>query len=225
MDEEQRIKAYVKLVEQLLASPREANRILDGHQEILDTGFLIFLKEKAKRMESWGEERNADFLRNIARFLSENIIDSPYAVPPNADTMLQFLMQVLKTIDDSQGNYQQIYPLLKANQDKLTLSLAEVLRQWASRTLAVVDSILAYFIAVDIANFSNLMQQLKLGNRSSNVEITIAGYQTILSVFTRRVYPKEWANTQLSLGTAYLYRIRGERAENLEMAFLLLNLC
>ncbi len=216
MDQEQRIKAYVKLVEQLLASPREANRILDGHQEILDTGFLIFLKEKAKRMESWGEERNADFLRNIARFLSENIIDSPYAVPPNADTMLQFLMQVLKTIDDSQGNYQQIYPLLKANQDKLTLSLAEVLRQWASRTLAVVDSILAYFIAVDIANFSNLMQQLKLGNRSSNVEIAIAGYQTILSVFTRRVYPKEWANTQLSLGTAYLYRIVGERAENLE---------
>lgn len=218
MDEEQRIKAYVNLVEQLLASPREVNRIIDRHQELLDTGFVIFLKEKAKRMENWGEEQKAYFLRSIASFLSENIINSPYTAPPNADASLQFLMQVLKTTDDSQGDPQKIYLLLKAHQDKLTLSLADVLRQWGSRTLAIVDSIQGYYIAVDIANFSNLMQQLQLGNRSSNVEIAIAGYQTILSVFTRRVHPKDWAMVQLSLGTAYTSRILGDRAENLEQA-------
>jgi TPR repeat protein len=37
-------------------------------------------------------------------------------------------------------------------------------------------------------------------------------------VYTRQAYPEDWAMTQHNLGNAYLERIRGERAENLEQA-------
>jgi TPR repeat protein len=37
-------------------------------------------------------------------------------------------------------------------------------------------------------------------------------------VYTRQAYPEQWARTQNNLGNAYLERIRGERAENLEQA-------
>ncbi len=40
----------------------------------------------------------------------------------------------------------------------------------------------------------------------------------MLEVFSYEKFPQEWARTQTNLGTAYLFRIRGERAENLEQA-------
>ncbi|MFB2876023.1 CHAT domain-containing protein [Floridanema aerugineum] len=213
---EERIQAYLNLIQQLLTCPSgEENQILNQHRESLDTGFVIFLDVVAQRMQNL---EKANFLRDIAHFVSENFIDSPYTAPPDADASLQFLMQVLKTTDNSKGNAPQVYPLLKANQDKLTFSLAEVLRQWASRTLPTVDKIQAYAIAVDITNFSNIIRQFPLGKRWSNLEIAIVGYEVILSVFTRTVYPQEWATAKHCLGTVYVYRIQGERAKNLEKA-------
>ncbi len=57
-----------------------------------------------------------------------------------------------------------------------------------------------------------------MGNRSSNLEIAIKGYQAVGSVFTREAFPYEWARTQNNLGNAYCNRIRGEKADNLETA-------
>ncbi len=41
---------------------------------------------------------------------------------------------------------------------------------------------------------------------------------------TREAFPYEWANTQNNLGNAYRNRIRGERADNLELAIVAYNL-
>ncbi|MDT9191299.1 MAG: tetratricopeptide repeat protein, partial [Limnospira sp. PMC 894.15] len=46
----------------------------------------------------------------------------------------------------------------------------------------------------------------------------IGCYQVALEVYTRTAFPKDWALTQMNLGGAYLYRIRGERADNIESA-------
>ena len=43
-------------------------------------------------------------------------------------------------------------------------------------------------------------------------------YQQALEVYTRHIFPEKWATTQNNLGNAYIGRIRGERAENLEQA-------
>ncbi|MGA8895825.1 MAG: tetratricopeptide repeat protein, partial [Planktothrix agardhii] len=43
-------------------------------------------------------------------------------------------------------------------------------------------------------------------------------YTEALSVRTRNAFPKDWATTQINLGSAYGVRIQGEKAENLETA-------
>jgi tetratricopeptide (TPR) repeat protein len=45
-----------------------------------------------------------------------------------------------------------------------------------------------------------------------------SNYQAALEVYTKEAFPFEWARSQNNLATAYLYRIRGETAEHLEMA-------
>ena len=129
-----------------------------------------------------------------------------------------FLIEVLQATYASNGNPQVVYAVLQANLDKLNDNFARVLRSWATATLAKVESEQAQAITADIGNFSNRIQKFPLGNRASNLEIAITGYEIVATVFTREAYPQDWATTQNNLGSAYLDRIRGERAENLEAA-------
>lgn len=43
-------------------------------------------------------------------------------------------------------------------------------------------------------------------------------HKQALQVRTRDAFPEQWAQTQANLGSAYLFRIREDRAENLEKA-------
>ena len=56
------------------------------------------------------------------------------------------------------------------------------------------------------------------GDQADNIEQAIQHYRQALGVFTRVVYPEDWAWTLDNLGAAYNNRIRGERAENIELA-------
>jgi tetratricopeptide (TPR) repeat protein len=50
------------------------------------------------------------------------------------------------------------------------------------------------------------------------LEAAIRYYLEALKVFTREASPQDWANTRSNLGNAYLYRIQGDKGENLEVA-------
>ncbi|MHC5828112.1 MAG: tetratricopeptide repeat protein, partial [Nostoc sp.] len=39
-----------------------------------------------------------------------------------------------------------------------------------------------------------------------------------MQVFTREAFPQQWAETQNNLGNSYRYRIKGDKAENIELA-------
>ncbi|WP_424098027.1 CHAT domain-containing protein [Moorena producens] len=69
-----------------------------------------------------------------------------------------------------------------------------------------------------IEKLSNLIRDFTLGNKASNIEIAIAGYEQLLTVFTREAFPVDWAETQNHLGLAYRNRIKGEKAQNIEEA-------
>ena len=56
------------------------------------------------------------------------------------------------------------------------------------------------------------------GDRTDNLESTIAGYDAALEVITREAMPVEWAKTQMNLGIAFANRFRGDRTDNLEIA-------
>jgi tetratricopeptide (TPR) repeat protein len=135
----------------------------------------------------------------------------------------QFLREVLQATITSGGDPRKLYPLLKENRDKLDDKLAQLLQRWATTILEDAKLDEAKYLAAVIVEFSRLTQQFPLGNKASNMEIVIIGYEVALTVYTRDAFPYEWAMTQNNLADAYNDRIRGERAENLEQAITCLH--
>ena len=60
--------------------------------------------------------------------------------------------------------------------------------------------------------------QLPGGDRAANVQQAMASFQATLQVYTREVFPFEWAKAQLTLGAAYADFPGGNREANLERA-------
>ncbi|WP_052308467.1 MULTISPECIES: CHAT domain-containing tetratricopeptide repeat protein [Moorena] len=135
-----------------------------------------------------------------------------------SDGQLDFLLEVLQAIADSNGDQQVVEKLLEANIDKFNQTLADKLRDWATSKLAEAEAGEAKSLSADIVEFSKIVAKLPLGDKASTIEIAITGYEVALSVYTREAFPFDWAKTQYNLGNAYRNRITGEKAENLEEA-------
>ncbi|MEH1997500.1 MAG: CHAT domain-containing tetratricopeptide repeat protein [Nostoc sp.] len=214
---EQRLQAYNQLIQTLLSCPSgEEPEILAANTELLDANFVQVVAAVAEHFAQQGEENTAEWLRNLATYLT-----TPETTPitqEDIDTYWRFIQEILQATAESNGDAQVIYPLLAANTDKLNDIFAELLRRWATNTLAEGEPDTATFIAAVIVIFGNLIQQFPLGSKASNMEIAIAGYEIALTVCTRSAFPQNWAALQNDLGAAYRHRILGERAENLEMA-------
>ena len=229
---QERQEAYLNLIQQLLdCQSWEEPEILRANQELLDAGFLQVLEAVAQMYWQEGQENIAKWLINLANQLGKALNLSQVDEKQNLESLskedfeayLQFLLQVLQATRESNGDAQVIYPLLAAKTDKLNIILAEILRCWASAKLTEVEADTAQFIAADIGNFGNLIQQFRLANKASNMEIAIACYEIALTVRTREAFSVDWAGTQNNLGNAYHNRILGEKAENLELAIAAYN--
>ncbi|MEG4486752.1 CHAT domain-containing tetratricopeptide repeat protein [Microcoleus sp. D2_18a_B4] len=127
-------------------------------------------------------------------------------------TYLPLIQSLLNSQEDEQ------IAILQNNLELIDDNFARYLREWATQTLAEMESEEATNITINILNFSNLIQQFPLGSKSSNMEIAIAGYEVGLQIFKRDTYAGFWAQTQNNLATAYKDRIREDKAENIERA-------
>lgn len=131
---------------------------------------------------------------------------------------VNFLIQVLKETENSQGKPQALYPLLRGNLDKLDETLVQILKDWTNQILFSVPSDEALMLASTLGNFGLLLQQCPFGDRAINLEIAMTACQQALKVFTPGIIPQRRAAIQSILGITYGDRIRGERAKNLELA-------
>ena len=210
---DERTQAYQNIIEQLLncASNEEVGQILNANPDRVDTELTQTMLEVAENLKTQGDLDNANFLIKIAELVMEVLHGN------TSDTQLNFLMQVLKTTAVS-GDAQKVNPLLSANINKLDDRLGELLRAVATSRLAEAKPDEAEYIAANIGDFSNLIQQFPLGDKACNMEIAITGYEIALTVYIRDSFPYEWAQTQSNLANAYFDRIRGDKAENLEQA-------
>ncbi|AFY79937.1 CHAT domain-containing protein [Oscillatoria acuminata] len=226
--DEQRVQAYLALIQELLECPSgEEPQILSQSSELVDEGFVQVCELVAAQLQEEGQDNQAQFLRDVAQEVGQYLNSQTSAVAtgegPTQGTeqdYLNFLIEVLGAIEQSQGNPQVVYPLLQQNLDKLDLTLAETLQHLASQVFGQVESNQTYGIAGSIFLLSNLIQQFPLGNRADNLEIAIASYQSVLKVFTREVYPEDWAGVQNNLGITYYNRIREDRGQNIEKSIL-----
>jgi len=217
---EQRQQDYLNLIQALLDCPNEEeiNNTVNAHLHLIDSDLVQVMAQVAEMMAQQGNENNARFLTNLAQQIADYLGNTSSAASP--EEYIAFLVEVLQATFDSHGNPQFVYPILGANQDKLNQTLVKLYPNWANNILSQVAPEQARNVAVDFGNFSNLIQQFPLGNKASNLEIAIIGYELALTIFTRDKFSQEWATVQNNLGGAYSYKITGNRAENIDGAIL-----
>lgn len=212
--DEQHIPRYLYLIEELLRfSPGREEAVLSDNPDLLDADLLKMMKQRA------AAEKDHDTVNrlNILVELLEEKLNPPSRGDRegfmNKDKLnSQFLMEILQAIADNPGNPQVVYRILQRNLAKLDDNLAAWLPTWATARLY------EFGFAGSLLSFSNLIAQFPLGNKASNMEIAIAGYETILKVLSRQNDPEIWANIQNNRGNAYSDRVKGDKAENLEIA-------
>ena len=118
--------------------------------------------------------------------------------------------------NDPEMNIKIIYPFFEKNLDKLDENLITILDNFIKNILLpFADLETTRSIRASIVNFSRLIQEFPSGNIATNQEIAIAGNKLALTIESD---PVDWALTQNNLGIAYRNRIKGDKAENLEMA-------
>jgi hypothetical protein len=214
MDDRQ-LEAYLNLMRSLLNCPSgEENQILQANSELVDAGLVQVMLEEANNLRIDNNLDDANFLMTLAEHLMGTYSNTRLE-KSSPSIYLKFLEKVLNATAHNKGDRNLIYALLRDNINLVNDNLAVVLRNLARETLPNSDSqdIRLSLIEV-VGNFCNAIRQFFLGNRASNVEIAIPGYEVALTVFTRQEYAEDWAATQNYLGAAYSNRIRGEKPDN-----------
>jgi len=179
---------------------------------------VVHYREALRLYTELNNQEWVEHSRNKVQELERILASHSSVSVSQGDPQLDFLLDVLQAVADSQGNPQIVYPLLAKNLDKLDENLADILTNWATDRFKQVPLEEASNIAVAIVNFGGLIQQFPRGSRKNNLEITIAAYQAALEILTREAFPEQWAMTQINLATAYKDRIKGEKADNIEQA-------
>ncbi|MEG3973066.1 CHAT domain-containing protein [Microcoleus sp. herbarium8] len=217
--DENRTQAYINLIQSLLSCPGgEEPQILKANLELLDLGFLQVCEGVATQLAKAGNENGADFLRNIASQIGELLGMNKEADRDSLEdeNYQNYILELLQTEQDSEGDVAVIYPMLAKRQHLLNERFAEILKQVIENLIAnkhpeVIESILTNLenLSIDIKNFPS-------EKRGDNIEIALIGFKLILN--KRELGSKKYAETQNNLGNAYRERIKGEKADNLEDA-------
>lgn len=227
----ERQQTYYNILQGILDCHRngEVQEILKENEELVDAGLLqmveatgiaaIFSQQKYEKELTNLQSASTYIRENLNLNIEVNILSLP---KEQLEAYFKFLSQLLLSTLGSRGDEQTVNYLLVKNTDKLNGILAEVLRNWGTMTLNRSEENRAE-IARNIALFSSIMAQFTVGERSNNIEVSIAGYEVILLVYTHATFPELWALTQRNLGVMYRDRIRGRKADNLEKSIAACN--
>ena len=215
--DEQRRETDVNMLRALLSNPVDSgiDAILRADSKSIDFGLVqtLYLQQPAMTRDSLLQAAKF-FQRAIAPLESAKGNAKLSAI---GAAYLTFLAEVLQAVAPS-ADSQHVYAVLKSNLDKLDQNFAQLLRRWANLVLPTVNESEARRIAASIGNLSNKIGRFPLGSKANNLEIEIAGYETVAKVFTRKDFPQEWAVMQNNLGNAYTDRPKGDKAQNIEQA-------
>lgn len=129
-----------------------------------------------------------------------------------------FLDKILQVTEKGLEQGHIVYLLLEKNLEKLNDNLVEVLRDWATSSLPRIAPSEVEKKAKALSVFSYFIREFNQGNKDSNLEIGIAGYQSALQVYTKTYNSNEWTNIQYNLGLFFQQRRIGSEADNLERA-------
>lgn len=136
--QEMEVQAYWTLIQDLLNCPPGGEQaLLAARQDIVNEGFVGALLGVALPLLQEGDVHSAPagkFLMKIAQDLSVRMdFDISNFMEFLKLDQQQFLLRILKSVSDSGGNPQIVYPVLEKNLDLLQTEVlfVEVFRDWA----------------------------------------------------------------------------------------------
>jgi len=221
MMDEQRLKVYLSLIEQLLRCPQgQKAALLQANAGLVDAGLLDVIAQVAAELKSQGDSNTASWLEELTAELAQALGLLPANPSSELEDAAQFLQETLQLVYESKWSPEQIYPVWAQQQARLNKTLLTVL-PIVTEQLFEQNAEQRTFVAAVLSEFADLIQQFPLGIRWINLELSIAAYQQALTVMTQEAMPIAWAETMVNLATAYYSRIRGDRAENLEQTIVL----
>ena len=203
---EQRTQVYLSLINQLLScNESDKIQILQKNVELLDEVLMRMMITLAQQFRETGRENEAQSLTSMAQQLGEALgllMNKMTTTANNSQDYLNFLMEVLQKVEEN-PNPQVIYPFLQQNLNQFTSEFAEILQKWAKANFQQLSSENAQRVAAAISSFSNLMLYFPFGDRTANVAIAKAGYESTLIFVTRVKFPIVWAAINIDLGIAH----------------------
>ncbi|MEB3829744.1 hypothetical protein, partial [Phormidium sp. CCY1219] len=214
-----RLQRYIQIIQALLSSDAgEAETLLAQQEEGVDEQLLQVMGQLAENAAAEGSEELAARLQELAAEVTRFIANRGENASPDseAEVYRQLARELLQLERESNSDTAVVYPFLDQHRDKLNPRFKEAFLE-VSRLL-LSDAEQADTFAGIIENTCIHINVFPRGSRADCLEIAIAGYQLVLTVRPRERKPAKWAQTQNNLASAYLYRIRGERGENLERA-------
>ena len=115
----------------------------------------------------------------------------------------------------------KLQQFLKANINKLDDLLLDALPLVFTSLIADKSIDEREKIACLFENFAVTIDKFPLGDRATNLELSIIAHNLSLKIYTRKDSPENWAQILNNLAVACKNRILGDRAENLERAIKL----
>ena len=245
--DEQRLQAYVGLIEQLLGCPQgqEAKFLLETLQLVADSKknpqqiYLLWAQQQAQLDSALLEvlpqvvaqlyEQNAEQRTTISADLADfgDLIQQF----PLGNPWLNIELGIAAYELALQVRTRRAFPVDWAEiQSALANAYSERIR--GERADNLEQAIVLFEEALHVltrdefpVGWARVKNNLALtyserirGERADNLERAIEIYEQALQVFTREAFPEDWARAQNNLALAYSERIRGERADNLERA-------
>ncbi len=213
----QRLEAYMDLITDLLiCPPGEEDNVLQVRAEWVDEELLMVMEQFADHLEEQGNS-DAVWLRQYAAKLMLSLKEDAGSSQKNSDDAVAFMVEIIRFIEQVEGNHSPIYDFFQVNILRLNEALLLALPD-AFWMLIQQDN--PFFIAQIFTIFGDVIQQFQLGSGMLNLEMGIEAYKQVLEIRTRTDFPEDWALINNNLAAAYFERIHGERADNIEQAIL-----
>jgi hypothetical protein len=125
---------------------------------------------------------------------------------PSGKSSRQFFETVLDAC--GAGNREKVYRLLDENEDKLNDNFAQLVREDVELKLSRLNPKQRRILAAKLWRFNSFIGNFSRGNRASNIEIAIAGFEILTKFFPRNAFRVQWASMQNNLGKCYSLKPR-----------------
>ncbi|MEK9510917.1 CHAT domain-containing protein [Limnospira fusiformis PMC 851.14] len=195
--DEQRVQAYLSLIQEVLTCPSgEEPDILNGHLELVDEGFVQVCEQVAAQLQQAGQDNLAGFLRNVAQQVGAFLAQRGTGGNQQA-ALQQFWRQLLQA--ERQGGTTAVHQVMRPNMGLIVPALGDVIAQFLQGFLAQNPG-RAEEVAGLVEDTCSSIQQFPYGRYGEALEIAIRGYGVVLElgIYT----PQKRAQTLTNLGVA-----------------------